>query len=509
MRARSMLFRVAVVAAVVVPGGLIHGASFIRGDADSSGALELTDAVVTLNDLFLGTQRIRCDDAADANDDGSIDIADPSYVLNFLFIGGPAPPEPFPGPGADPTADALACGPCADGPFCTLLDDRVINDAMVFRNGSPSIAVSGESVHVAFPVGTEAYVAHREAGGAWRSGPLVDAGTGEAAPAYWVDLSAGRDGDLAALIAFDSAAIWRRDDGGSWRRTDVLEGRQVIGRRHALARDGSDNLLAALDVGEDRQHWPGVGRRDASGWTFVPIGEPGAVEEPTLAVTVAGEPRLAFFDALDAGWVLRLGGPDGVESVVPLDSSELRPNNINLAFTTSEAGERVEFLVKTWVRDDLRQRLQIVRGAPGGPWSRVTVAEDDPINEAPGYCFEAPPFDGAICPVDYTTYHSVGVLEDADGAIRFLYSRLRVAGTVVARCPDEDVISCFTERMLEAEGDLRVAWLEGGELREQVIAEGVATENARATIDGDGRLHVACYDVSRGHADVRYLRFSP
>jgi hypothetical protein len=92
----------------LVPGAL--GNRFIRGDADLSRRLELTDAVVVLVALFLGGRPLACLDAADANDVGRVDISDPIYVLRYLYLGGPPPPTPFPEPGEElsPTT-ALGC----------------------------------------------------------------------------------------------------------------------------------------------------------------------------------------------------------------------------------------------------------------------------------------------------------------------------------------------------------------------------------------------------------------
>ena len=85
-------------------------AEFIRGDADGSGVVDLTDAVQVLAYLFTGDPPPSCPDAADANDDGEIDLADPVVTLFFLFAGAAMPP-PSPGPGVDPTPDGLGdCG---------------------------------------------------------------------------------------------------------------------------------------------------------------------------------------------------------------------------------------------------------------------------------------------------------------------------------------------------------------------------------------------------------------
>jgi hypothetical protein len=81
---------------------------FLRGDANGDGAVDLTDAVATLELLFLSGGGIPCLDAADANDDGEVDIADPVAILFHLFEGGTLPP-PFPEVGSDPTPDGLGC----------------------------------------------------------------------------------------------------------------------------------------------------------------------------------------------------------------------------------------------------------------------------------------------------------------------------------------------------------------------------------------------------------------
>jgi DNA-binding beta-propeller fold protein YncE len=82
---------------------------FLRGDADGSGALNLTDAIFSLNYLFRGGLAPGCEDAADADDNGTINLTDPIVVLTHLFASGPALPAPYPQAGGDPTADVLAC----------------------------------------------------------------------------------------------------------------------------------------------------------------------------------------------------------------------------------------------------------------------------------------------------------------------------------------------------------------------------------------------------------------
>ena len=82
---------------------------FVRGDANSDGQIDLSDAVRTLNFLFVGGERPPCLDAADFSDRGEVDISSAVATLNFLFLGGPEPAVPFPNSGLDPTEDGLPC----------------------------------------------------------------------------------------------------------------------------------------------------------------------------------------------------------------------------------------------------------------------------------------------------------------------------------------------------------------------------------------------------------------
>jgi choice-of-anchor C domain-containing protein len=88
-------------------GGLAK--MFKRGDSSADGSLNLSDAVLTLNRLFLGGPAPSCLDAADADDNGKIQITDAILTLNHLFLGGPALPEPFNSCGSDSTPDELGC----------------------------------------------------------------------------------------------------------------------------------------------------------------------------------------------------------------------------------------------------------------------------------------------------------------------------------------------------------------------------------------------------------------
>ena len=96
---------------------LLSGPTLLRGDSNTDGVVDLSDAVTTLAHLFLEAEQLSCKDAADANDDGVLDISDPIAVLGYLFLGDseiPAPGTSVCGP--DPSEDDLDCA--AGGSRC-------------------------------------------------------------------------------------------------------------------------------------------------------------------------------------------------------------------------------------------------------------------------------------------------------------------------------------------------------------------------------------------------------
>jgi len=90
--------------------GLLLEETFVRGDVNKDGAVDVTDPVAILGYLFLGTTPPACKDSADANDDGLINIADPVFILSTLFLGKGSLPAPYPDEGFDPTEDVIVCG---------------------------------------------------------------------------------------------------------------------------------------------------------------------------------------------------------------------------------------------------------------------------------------------------------------------------------------------------------------------------------------------------------------
>jgi hypothetical protein len=81
---------------------------FLRGDANSDGAFDISDVISGLGYLFQG-QTVPCLVALDGNDDETVDISDSIYSLEALFGGGPAPWPPHQQCGVDQTPGSLGC----------------------------------------------------------------------------------------------------------------------------------------------------------------------------------------------------------------------------------------------------------------------------------------------------------------------------------------------------------------------------------------------------------------
>lgn len=88
--------------------GHFNSQGFVRGDVNLDDRVNVSDVIHLLRHLFVGWS-IRCQDSADANDTGTLDVTDAVVQLEFLFLNGPAFPPPYPQAGIDPTPDELGC----------------------------------------------------------------------------------------------------------------------------------------------------------------------------------------------------------------------------------------------------------------------------------------------------------------------------------------------------------------------------------------------------------------
>lgn len=65
--------------------------TFLRGDCNDDGIVNIADGVWIINELFLSGPSSPCAAACDANDDDMIDQSDAVYIWNYRFLDGPAP----------------------------------------------------------------------------------------------------------------------------------------------------------------------------------------------------------------------------------------------------------------------------------------------------------------------------------------------------------------------------------------------------------------------------------
>jgi hypothetical protein len=68
-------------------------ATYVQGDANFDGEINLGDAVYIINYVFKGGPDPQPYLAGDANSDGLVDIGDAVYLINYIFHNGPLPSE--------------------------------------------------------------------------------------------------------------------------------------------------------------------------------------------------------------------------------------------------------------------------------------------------------------------------------------------------------------------------------------------------------------------------------
>ena len=145
MKGRLCLLGLLAILVSLLAPALCLAASFKRGDANADGNSDLSDAVKTLNVLFLGSIKEDCDDAMDTNDDGSVDISDGVFLLNYLFLGGKILSAPYPDCGADLTEDGLGC---STYPHCVDCLDQSDLDAIIAENVADTVCIPQDAAQL-------------------------------------------------------------------------------------------------------------------------------------------------------------------------------------------------------------------------------------------------------------------------------------------------------------------------------------------------------------------------
>jgi hypothetical protein len=96
----------------------LYRLKFIRGDANGSGAVDVSDVVYLSNYVQNGSPDPPCLDACDVDDNSAVNQSDVAYLTNYLFSGGPPPQPPFPSCDRDPPSQLGAFPPVVDPLTC-------------------------------------------------------------------------------------------------------------------------------------------------------------------------------------------------------------------------------------------------------------------------------------------------------------------------------------------------------------------------------------------------------
>ncbi len=72
----------------------LDGSSYVCGDANGDGTVNVGDAVFLINYVFKGGPAPDPECLGDANGDGGVNVGDAVYLISYVFKGGPAPVEP-------------------------------------------------------------------------------------------------------------------------------------------------------------------------------------------------------------------------------------------------------------------------------------------------------------------------------------------------------------------------------------------------------------------------------
>ena len=65
--------------------------SYVHGDANRDGSVDISDVVYIVNYIFAGGPAPNPSQAGDADCTITIDVADAVYLINYIFASGPAP----------------------------------------------------------------------------------------------------------------------------------------------------------------------------------------------------------------------------------------------------------------------------------------------------------------------------------------------------------------------------------------------------------------------------------
>lgn len=95
MRKRNSLFSLTIVIAFTAMTVIAAADTYVCGDADTSGGVDIDDAVYLINYIFAGGPEPDNYGSGDADASGEIDIDDVVCLISYIFASGPEPMCPY------------------------------------------------------------------------------------------------------------------------------------------------------------------------------------------------------------------------------------------------------------------------------------------------------------------------------------------------------------------------------------------------------------------------------
>jgi len=246
MYTRLLHLGIAVLVSFVAPMATAVADSYVCGDADASGGVDIDDVVYLLNYIFAGGPAPDPSVSGDVDASGGVDIDDVVYLMNYIFAGG-----------IDPVCQ---CEPVTDidgnvyqtviiGGQCWMAENLKVTH---YRNGDPIPHVPDNSEWASYPSGAycnywnkESYVATYGRLYNWYA---VDDGR-HLAPEGWHVPTDAEWKKLEMYLGMSQASV----DSTTWRGTD--EGGKL------------------KEVGTSHWYPPNAGATNESGFTGLPGGQ--------------------------------------------------------------------------------------------------------------------------------------------------------------------------------------------------------------------------------------------
>ncbi len=398
-----------------------------------------------------------------------------------------------------PYAGAL-CGPEDDA--CEVSINEAVESEHHYRNESPAVTFDNLcDPQVLYSVAEGGYHGFFSARAGDQDWPVAKTPFEIAR----IGLAYDHNEDATLALTYDGAfgtSLWSHT-GGAWQEIDAMPGKQTASS-HGFARDPAGPLHAAVvtDSSEPRH-----AIYDGN-WSSESLGEqsPASV---AVSLDGAGAPHLSFWSSTDQTWKLYYAAPpEPAEEILALGSNLLNIQRQGIAAVPGD-GQPLETaalaLAAVQTAGGLHRLVLATRLSPG-KWKVETIVAEDDKNAV--LCEQQPQSEGDLCDYDYIRYLPLEILASAGGDARFFYRQTHYIGTLVAECVQLPMPACFWIPLSnENTGELRIGWPTDSGPAWTTVLDDVFFTDMSATIDTEGRIHIAAYDTENtSDTMVRYLQ---